>query len=1809
MAKVKSYRSIKLNKQELTLPMKHIILSITLSLSVALGFLIHNGVLNTKTVEEAPEYSAVVLPWADVLDSLILIELYNATDGDNWSVSWDTNTPVCTWVPPVQLDVNGKVEQIVLSNNNLVGTIPPDLGGLAPTLNLLQLDNNQISGNIPSEIGDCTLLGTLFLDNNELTGTIPESFGQLVNLTTLFLDNNQLTGTVPEEFLDMISLQDFDMFNNCIDSIPDLSSMISLQPNSFRVYNNKLTFDDLLPNEFEIGTYYEDQDSFGTPITICLPTGLDTFVDLGIDAGITTNSYAWFKNGSSYATTTINKLFFTPVDWSDAGVYTANVTNSVMTDLTLWGRPITVKVICGESFNYINQDYCSGSGASVTVGATTFNEAMPSGSVTVSELDQYGCDSTVVVNLNFHDSPSQIIDTMICPGDSIVVNGEVYNQSNDTGTENLGPIALFGCDSLIEVNVSFFSTTIANLNPTICLEDTFYVYGNPYYFGKATGMDTISGIAFHGCDSIINVNVSFLPMSLEVFDDVLCSGGSVMVNGTEYNESNPSDTITLDNASLVTGCDSTIYVDLTFGPGVEMTIDDMLCVGDSMVVGGTVYNQGNPSGSEDFMASSPSECDTTVFIDLSFYTPDTGYYNPVVCLGESIDFNGTTYDAGMPNGFEAVTSPTFPACDSIIEVQLTFITPPVTTIDTILCPGESITVNMIVYDFLLTSGVEFIPGVGQGVCDSTINVNVSFFPEAIGTIDTTLCDGGSIEIDGVTYDESNPTDTIVFGGSSFYGCDSTVIINVDFFSEVIVNLDTTICDGEVLMIEGNLYDITTPTGSFVSGTSSFQGCDSTIVVSVSFFPEALNEISDTLCFGESLMVNNETYNAANPTDTIVLGGASFYQCDSTIYVSLEFREEATGVFNTTLCPGDSIEINNVWYHEGNTTGTEVFSMGSFYQCDSTVTITVDFYPEAENTIDSTLCFGESLMIGGMQFDASNPTDTIVLSGVTANGCDSSIIVNLSFYAEAYALFDDVLCFGQQIEINGVIYNELNPMGFDTIPGGSFHMCDSIIEVNLTFNNAVQVTFDNLLCLDESMIINDTLYDVNNPSGTDTIPMGSYLGCDSIIIVDLQFPSGPAESTIDGIYCPDFSVLVNGELYDIDNPMGEELFGSGSSLGCDSTVYIDLEFFAVAESTIDTTLCPGGMLVIENVVFDEANPSGEVVLENESFNNCDSTIFVNLSFHAPVINIVDPIYCEGQSITIEGVVYDIDNPTDTVITANPTFYGCDSTIYINLTFSDAIEITIDTTLCPGDELIVNGTTYNEAMPTGVEMIEMGVCDSIINVNLSFYDEADLTFDLVQTICPEDTLFVNGVPYHIGNPSGSEILTGESYTTCDSIVNVDLSFYPPAINNFTATLCPGDSVVINNTVYNESNPTGAELIPDASFYGCDSLIQINLSFYSLGLGFETPTICAGESIEINGTLYDESNQSGTDTLFGMSYTNCDSMVQVTLSFYEEASNNLTEEICEGESYQLGGMTYDVSGTYSEVLEGVSYQGCDSTVNLNLTVLSAQDIGLADAGPDQDICDEEAALSANVPFGTTGVWTNLEDAFITNPNSANTSASDFTAGEYTFIWTLSNAICSDYDSDTLTIFIGANPEANDDVYNVESDVEIVELSLLDNDLLNGVTDWYLEIPSPPAGNLTDLGNGNFEYEPEASLLGTTTTFEYLLCNEACTHCDTALVTLLLAEPNNDFPNTITPNGDGKNDTFIIPDLETDDPTQFITRELIIFNRWGDVVYQVKPYLNDWEGTNQNGDELPQGTYYYTFRLVLADGKIYNGDITILR
>jgi hypothetical protein len=107
----------------------------------------------------------------------------------------------------VTVNAEGRVINLVLYNNGLVGSIPSDIQQLS-ALRVRYVGNDpdayeprkyELTGPIPAELGQLGALTELHLDGNKLSGPIPAALGQLGALTALFLQENALSGPIPAE--------------------------------------------------------------------------------------------------------------------------------------------------------------------------------------------------------------------------------------------------------------------------------------------------------------------------------------------------------------------------------------------------------------------------------------------------------------------------------------------------------------------------------------------------------------------------------------------------------------------------------------------------------------------------------------------------------------------------------------------------------------------------------------------------------------------------------------------------------------------------------------------------------------------------------------------------------------------------------------------------------------------------------------------------------------------------------------------------------------------------------------------------------------------------------------------------------------------------------------------------------------------------------------------------------------------------------------------------------------------------------------------------------------------------------------------------------------------------------------------------------------------------------------------------------------------------------------------------------------------------------------------------------------------------
>ena len=299
-------------------------------------------------------------------DSLALVAIYDATDGDNWTdtTNWKSDEPVGNW-HGVTVE-NSAVIRLDLDSNNLQGTLPSAIGNLTSLEGLL-LGNNQLSGAIPAEIGNLTSLEGLGLHGNSLSGAIPAEIGNLTNLRQLFLSDNSLSGAIPAEIGNLTSLEGLLLGNNQLSgAIPsEIGNLTSLE-DFLWLGGNQLS--GAIPSEIanltNLETLYVNDN---TELTGELPVGLRLLPLVGLDIR--------------------NTCITTPAD-SDFQAWLAGITfydtDRVCTPPSVTVTPTALTVAEGGSATYtvvldtkpsadimISLSFASGSDADITIDKTS----------------------------------------------------------------------------------------------------------------------------------------------------------------------------------------------------------------------------------------------------------------------------------------------------------------------------------------------------------------------------------------------------------------------------------------------------------------------------------------------------------------------------------------------------------------------------------------------------------------------------------------------------------------------------------------------------------------------------------------------------------------------------------------------------------------------------------------------------------------------------------------------------------------------------------------------------------------------------------------------------------------------------------------------------------------------------------------------------------------------------------------------------------------------------------------------------------------------------------------------------------------------------------------------------------------------------------------------------------------------------------------------------------------------------------------------------------------------------------------------
>ena len=441
---------------------------------------------------------------------------------------------------------------------------------------------------------------------------------------------------------------------------------------------------------------------------------------------------------------------------------------------------------------------------------------------------------------------------------------------------------------------------------------------------------------------------------------------------------------------------------------------------------------------------------------------------------------------------------------------------------------------------------------------------------------------------------------------------------------------------------------------------------------------------------------------------------------------------------------------------------------------------------------------------------------------------------------------------------------------------------------------------------------------------------------------------------------------------------------------------------------------------------------------------------------------------------------------------------------------------------------------------------------------------------------DTVVENQLPYTwhgiVFTAGGDTSLTLPSTTGCDTTLHLHLHVWPNQETRLVRGVCPDEWPL----AWMGQTWTGPDSVTLTltDIHGADStvtLVALESPAYEVT---DTVVICPGSAFVYMGVDY--GGPAVVDTMLATEY-GCDSLVHVSL-------------VLRDSSYAL------------HALHSLDRRQWADTVPIALCANETLYV--------VDSTEGSTAWQWSVSSSEFGVQSSEFSASATmTPTAGLQTPSSHTV---TLVATDSGG-CTDTLQWPLIVFPTPTAEF---IWTPENPVDISpDVQLMNYSQPDSCSGWLWLVPDAPGSADCDSLTA---FEPIYSwqgddVLGTydvrliaylTTTYDTV--TNTCS--DTAQHTIEVVTAWLDFPNLVTPNGDGVNDRWVVVNLL--ELGQYPMNELWIYNVWGNCIYHVRNISQGDQFWDPNETASPDGTYYYRFTARNRHGIVHrNGAIEVLR
>ena len=719
------------------------------------------------------------------------------------------------------------------------------------------------------------------------------------------------------------------------------------------------------------------------------------------------------------------------------------------------------------------------------------------------------------------------------------------------------------------------------------------------------------------------------------------------------------------------GCYVTEAYDLTI-PSYDVYLgEETICKGDTVFFGPWAITV---PGFVQYDTKASDGCDSLVSLDVVVVEPLIFNINEVTCEGSTYQFAGQ--EITTPGQYSH-TFQNSEGCDSIVRLNLSFEPIQPVVMSASICKGDT----YIFKDVIATTGGEYIAtSTDANGCDSTFVINLSVLESGVTDVPMNICAGGIVEYEGKVYDAPGIYEVNLI---TDFGCDSMVNLTIVQDDLESFTFSREICQGKVFD-NGYISESEEGTYQYISDLGE---CDSLIVVELSVVLDVITE-EVTMCEGDppfEFMDIKE--NETGIYSTLVKENG---ECDVLYEFDLTVLNASTSSETRSLCEGEEIIVDGVPISIG---GSYEYIIPNTVGCDSTIMVhVVEFSPQAVN-LEGEICPGDSYTFDG---ESLTEEGTYTANLQTEAGCDSIVILDLSYTTEIQVAYSRTICEGDVVTLHDIIAEEEgNYTTMVSMPSG----CDSLVSLDLKVTPRTYADLSYTLCPGDTYLIHDLVATEPGNYVTKTI---NAAGCDSII--NVQVVMAPMDTTyVAAEICEGETYIYDGKEYTDQNTIEASHL---SRYGCDSTVFVDLKINPLEREELNFVMCPGEIFDYADIVTSE---SGTFQTRVANENGCDSLLTINVEYEDLTgeflmeedlqIDLgasvdIEPLYVgdqfqiyewldeEGTLIGTEEGLYDFapqeDTHVDLVITNEN---GCSLTQRIAIEVDDEVDIYIPNVFRP------------------------------------------------------------------------------------------------------------------------------------------------------------------------------------------------------------------------------------------------------------------------------------------------------------------------------------------------------------------------------------------------------------------------------------------------------------------------------------------------------------------------------------------------